>query len=76
MSSSTSSSTKIILQKTIKNEEINQQISLEELSETIGVVNEELITKNYNMEVTFKAWIVCCPPIIKKHQIGNSRPIP
>ncbi len=46
------------------------------MSDTTGVVGEESTTRNYNMEITFKAWIVCCPLIIKKHRTRKSRLVP
>jgi len=42
-----------------------KQISSKELSETIGVVGDEPTTRNYNMQFTFIAWIVCYPPTMK-----------
>jgi hypothetical protein len=42
----------------------------------IGVVGRESTIENYNMEITFTAWIICCPPTIKKHQTRKYRLVP
>jgi hypothetical protein len=38
---------------------------LEEFNETTGIMDGELKQNHHSMEITFTAWIVCCPPTIK-----------